>query len=264
MINKSNFKIEKLYLDCIDEQGNCFIIYWIKIHFHILRIFYSGFIFSDRDGTISEKSVLRKSESSINKESLYFNQENLKIAGRWNRSDDPIILSLYKDDDGNELIWNCHHPKSLTEIIFNGKVYKGFGYAETLSLPIKPWNLPVDELRWGRFLSDAYTVVWMNWRWKYPVNRIFLNNTEFNDVIFYDNKISFGDGMYQLMFSDIITIRKGKLLNLFSGIPLLRFMFNRRILNTMEIKYKAKTVLSNNAVILSNGWSLFEIVTWAK
>jgi hypothetical protein len=45
---------------------------------------------------------------------------------------------------------------------------------------------------------------------------------------------------------------------------LLKIFLNRRILNTVEIKYKAKTTLSKNSVFLSNGWSLFEIVTWGK
>jgi hypothetical protein len=67
-----------------------------------------------------------------------------------------------------------------------------------------------------------------------------------------------------LRFSEILIIRKGKLLNLFSGIYWLKFMFNRRILETMEIKYKAKTIFSKNGIGLSKGWSLFEIVTWAK
>ena len=180
------------------------------------------------------------------------------------RTDDPIIRSLYKDSENNELIWNCHHPKALAEIIYNGNIYKGFGYAETLFSPIKPWNLPIDELRWGRFLSDSYTLIWINWKGKYPVNKIFFNGIEYNDAIFENDIIIFGDGTYQLKFSEIQLIRKGKLSGLFSKMTLLKIFFNRRILNTVEIKYKAKTTFSKNSVFLSNGWSLFEIVTWGK
>lgn len=259
-----NYYIEKLYLDCIDESGNCFIIYWAKLDFSFLSLFYSGLIFSDSEGFVNEKSVFKKSERPIINESLHLYQKTLKIDGRWKRSDDPFVISLYKDDEHNELIWNCHHPKSFAEIIYNGKVYKGFGYAETLFLPIKPWNLPIDELRWGRFLSGTNTIIWINWKGKYLINKIFLNSVEFNDAIFKDDIISFCNGIYQLKFSEILIIRKGRLLNLFSGISCLKYLFNRRILNAAEIKYKAKTIFSKNAVILSNGWSLFELVTWAK
>jgi hypothetical protein len=259
-----NYFIEKLYLDCIDDSGNCFIIYRAKLEFSFLSVYYSGLIFSDPQGFTIEKSVTGKSERPVVSDSLHLIQKTLKIDGIWKRSDTPFSISLFKDNRNNELIWNCHHPKSLTEINYNGQVYKGFGYAETLSLPIKPWNLPIDELKWGRFLSDTCTVIWINWKGKFPVNRIFLNGIEYNDATYKDDIISFCDGIYQLRFSEVLIIRKGKLLNLFSGISWLKFLFGRRILETMEIKYKARTIFSKNSVALLKGWSLYEIVTWTK
>lgn len=229
-----------------------------------MRFVYSGLVFCDAEGFTTEKSSLRKTKKPVINGTIHLNHKFLKTGVILKRTDDPIIRSLYIDNENNELIWNCHHPKSFTEIIYNGKFYKGLGYAETLFLPIKPWNLPIDELRWGRFLSDTCTIIWINWKGKYLINKIFLNSVEFNDAIFKDDIISFSNGIYQLKFSEILIIRKGKLLNLFPGISCLKFLFNRRILNTMEIKYKAKTIFSKNAVILSNGWSLFELVTWAK
>jgi hypothetical protein len=171
---------------------------------------------------------------------------------------------LYKDSDNNELIWNCHHPKALAEILYNGTLYKGFGYAETLFTFIKPWNLPIDELRWGRFLSDSDTLIWIKWTGKYPVNKIFFNGIEYNDAIFENDTINFCDGEYQLKFSEIHLIRKGKLSKLFLKMKMLKILFDHRILNSLEIKYKSKTSLSKNSIVMSNGWSLFEIVTWGK
>jgi hypothetical protein len=44
----------------------------------------------------------------------------------------------------------------------------------------------------------------------------------------------------------------------------LKILFNSRLLDTVEIKYKAKTILSEKSEFSSAGWSLFEIVTWGK
>jgi hypothetical protein len=258
------YNIEKLYLDCIDDSGNCFIIYRAELNFSFLSLYYSGLIYSDPEGSSFEKSAIGDSGKTAIDDLLHLSLKTLKIEGSWKRYDTPFAISLYKDSENNELIWNCHHPKSRAEIKYNGHISTGPGYAETLSLPIKPWNLPIDELRWGRFLSDTFTVIWINWKGKVPLNRLFLNGAEYNDAIFKDDIITFGDGIYQLEFSEIHVIRKGKLLNLFSGIPYLKFLFNRRILNTMEIKYKAKTIFSKNGAFPKKGWSLFEIVTWAK
>jgi hypothetical protein len=258
------YNIEKLYLDCIDDSGNCFIIYRAELDLSFLRLHYSGFIFSDTKGEAYERSSIKKSDKPVIDDSILLDLKTFIIEGRWKRSDTPFKISLYKDPESKELIWDCHHPRAMAEIKCNGNTYKGLGYAETLSLPMKPWELPIDELRWGRFLSDSYTVIWIRWKGKVPVNRIFLNGIEKNDAIFHDENISFGEGVYKLEFSDIAIIRKGRLLNLFTRFSFLKILFDRRILNTMEIKYKAKTIFSKHSSSLSEGWSLFEIVTWAK
>jgi hypothetical protein len=229
-----------------------------------MRFVYSGLVFCDAEGLTTEKSTLRKTKKPVVNGTIHFNNKFLKTGVSLKRTDDPINRSLYKDNGNNELIWNCHHPKALAEIIYNGSIYKGFGYAETLFSPIEPWNLPIDELRWGRFLSDSYTLIWINWKGKYPVNKIFFNSIEYNDAIFENDIIVFGDGIYQLKFLEIQLIRNGKLSRLFSKMKLLKIFFNRKILNSVEIKYKARTSLSKNSIVLSNDWSLYEIVTWGK
>ena len=253
-----------MYLDCIDDQGNCFIIYWAEAQLFWIRFVYSGLIFNDINSFTIEKSTLQKTSRPVVNETIEFSNNILKTEIFLKRTDNAIIRSLYKDLENNELIWNCHHPKSLAEIIYNRKSYKGFGYAETLLSYIKPWNLPLEELRWGRFLSDSHTVIWINWLGKYPVNKIFFNGTEFDDAIYEDDNIIFGDGTYHLKFTEISFIRKGKLSGLFLKMKLLKLFLNRRILDTEEIKIKARTNLSKNSVFLSNGWSLYEVVTWGK
>lgn len=107
-------------------------------------------------------------------------------------------------------------------------------------------------------------MIWINWLGEYSLNKIFCNGIEFNDAIFENDIIIFGDGTYQLMFSEIQLVRRGKLSGLFLKMNMLKIFLNRRILNTIEIKYKARTIFTNNTVFLSNGWSLFEVVTWGK
>lgn len=264
MIKKTSFTIEKIYLDCIDDQGNCFIIYWAKAAFFFMKFVYSGLIFCDAEGFTTEKSTLRRTKKPVVDGTIQFNHKYLKAGVSLKRTDDPITMSLYKDSENKVLKWNCHHPKALAEIIYKGNIHKGFGYAETLISSIKPWNLPIDELRWGRFLSDSYTLIWINWKGKYSINKIFFNGIEYDDAIFGNDNVIFGEGIYQLKFSEIQLIRKGRLSGLFSKMTLLKILFDRRILNTEEIKYKAKTTLGKKSDFLSNGWSLFEIVTWGK
>lgn len=264
IIGNTGFKIEKLYIDCIDDRGNCFIVYWAKVKFFLLRIIYSGLVFSDADGLTVEKSTLRKTVKPAINGTINFNNKFLKTSISLKRIDDPITRSLYKESEDNELTWNCHHPKALVEIDYNGSIYKGLGYSETLLCPMNPLELPMEELRWGRFLSDSNTVIWINWKDEHPLNKIFLNGIEFNDAVITNETMSFDDGKHKLTFSEVQPIRNSKLSGLFSKMKFLKIFFKSRLLDSLEIKYKAKTILSENSLFLSDGWSLFETVTWRK
>lgn len=89
-----------------------------------MRFVYSGLLFCDAEGVTTEKSTLRKTRKPVVNGTIKLNYEFLKIGVSLKRTDDPIIRSLYKDSENNELIWNCHHPKALAEIIYNGNIYK--------------------------------------------------------------------------------------------------------------------------------------------
>jgi hypothetical protein len=258
------FKIEKCYFDCIDNQGNCFIIYWARIELSFLRLVYSAVIFNDSDGFTTENSTFKKVSKPLISRTISYSNEFLNTELTFEGTDSPIQLSLYKKNSANELIWECHHPKAVAEIIYNGNVYKGLGYAETLFSTINPLRLPIDELRWGRFLSDSYTIIWINWKGTYPLTRLYLNGILYEDALFEIDNIVFGEGAYILRFSEIRSVRSGNLAALFSKMIYLRVLISRRILNTMERKYKAKSMLYLNSEFLSDGWSLYEVVTWGK
>jgi hypothetical protein len=258
----TNFYLKKLYLDSIDDAGNCFVIYQAELRFYIIKIFYSGLIMSDASGETYETSSLKKvREPAINELLLLFNHF-LQIKGSWRRTDDPLPLFSFKYKN-KELEWHCHHPQALTEIVYDEITYRGRGYAETLKLTMKPWNLPMEELRWGRFLAVGYSVIWMNWKGNNPVNNLYCNGAEYKDAVFGEDMIVFGKGANILRFKEISVIRKGKLSNIFSKMPLMKIILNKRILNTIEIKYKALSSLEINSEI-AKGWSLYEIVTWGK
>lgn len=230
----------------------------------MFRIIYTGLVFCNAEGQTIEKSTLRKILKPAIDNTIHFNNKFLKTNITLRRSDNPITRSLYKEGESNELVWNCHHPKALAEINYNGKIFKGLGYAETLFCPINPVNLPVEEMRWGRFLSDSNTLIWINWEDIHPLNKIFLNGVEYDDAVFENDNITFYNGIYKLIFSEIQVIRNGKLSGLFSKMKFLKIFFNSRLLDIIEIKYKAKAILSGDSVVLSTGWSIFEIVKWKK
>jgi hypothetical protein len=261
-ISRNLFRIVKLYADCIDDSGNCFIVYNAELQFFFMRFYYGALIFSDSEDAMNEITSFKKALVQISEDKLDFIHKSLGIQGKWKRTADAILEHLFRDPNNRELIWNCHHPKALTEINHEGKLYRGLGYAETLSLFFKPWNLPINELYWGRYLSESDTIIWIKWIGSFPLNKIFYNNAEYNDAFIENDNIVFGDGAFHLTFNKVSIIRKGKLSKVLTRMPWLKVLFKHSILNSVEQKYKAKSTFSSDMKVLSIGWSLYETVLW--
>lgn len=263
-ISKNIFKLKKHYADLIDDSGNCFIVYHAELEFFFIHFYYGALIFSDSGDTIYQASTYIKTSIQQTSEEFYFHSKKLGIEGKWMKSGEGILLHLYKDQNKHELIWNCHHPKAKTEIYYNDNAYRGLGYAETLTLTLKPGNLPFVELYWGRYLSDTDCIIWIIWKGSYPVNRLFYNNQEYNDTIIEDDRIVFGNGAFQLVFRKISILRKGELSEVLARMPWLKVLFKRNILNSIENKYKAKSHFYKELKEVSAGWSIYESVQWKK
>lgn len=261
---RPSFELVKTYMDCVDASGNCFIVYWARLRIGIFMFRYVGYIFSDEKNNLIEKSSLCKTLSPEINDNLTFKNNPLNISGTWGIAPHEYSSMLYQPQPYLHVFWNCHHPSSFTEIELNGKKFSGQGYAETLSFNIQPWLLPIDELRWGRALFEGAAVIWINWKGAYPLNKIYWNGKEYSDVCLGEDKITFNNNACCLKFSNISVIREGKLTKVLSKMPWMKLLFNARILNSVEVKYKAHSsfVFNNESPI--EGWSIYEIVTWKK
>lgn len=258
----SGFSLEKQYFDCIDERGDCFIIYRAELWYFFIKICYSELIVCDSNGTTSGYSSLKRTINPGKGDIVHYTNNSLKINGSWKRIDTPLPAYTLRNTADNELTWNCHHPKTGAEITYQGKTFTGYGYAETLFLTIKPSELELNSVRWGRFHSEGYTLIWISIKGTHTVNKIYLNGKEFCDLQHDDESISFDGARYQLKFLENTIIRKGKLSSLFSTKPWLKLIFKKSLLATTENKFRAKSVLYFDQEISATGWSLYEIVTW--
>ena len=257
-----SFHLRKLYFDCIDPEGNCFILYQARLKFSFLNLAYSGLIYSGAGEKTIERSSFTKTSIPSGIKSLGLHFPWLDIKARAENADSTLSLLLYEDNRGS-INWSCHHPKTRARIEYKGKIYHGLGYAETLDLGIRPWKLPIDELRWGRFLSDKDSIIWIHWKGSYPLNQLFCNGELFEDAVFGEDRVSFDQGRAKVVFHKPEVIRRGKLSNILATVPWLKIIFSSRILNTVEHKYKSRSSFTRNNETV-NGWALFETVIWKK
>lgn len=256
--------LEKDYIDLIDDAGNSFIVYWAILKVAGIPVRYAGLIYTNPEGKTLESSRLFVLDRPNAANQLFFNPPKLSFNVRVEPQDESISCDLFTNKNGKVLHWNCHHPKAWVTLQYEGRTYSGSGYAETMYMPMAPWKIPLDELRWGRFHAPDNTIIWIEWRGAYAQSKLWLNGVLYTDAIIQDDQICFGAGAYSLHFEAPVQIRKGKLEKVIERHSWLRLFFKRSILHSQETKYKSVCRFAHNGKTAVRGWSLYETVILAN
>jgi hypothetical protein len=64
-------------------------------------------------------------------------------------------------DAGHAFRWRCLCPGGKASIRLGDSSLAGHGYLEHLSFTLPPWELTLGELRWGRWLGENDSIVWV-------------------------------------------------------------------------------------------------------
>lgn len=249
------FYLKKHYFDCIDHDGNAIIFYAAEMKIMGIKIPYSSYILSNSNEVI-ENNVLQASKIHDNK----IQNEKLDIKGSWVTLDQPIQEKLL-EENSKYLKWNCHSPKADVKLSLGEKNYHSFGYAETLEMNFVPWHLPISELKWGRFLSENNTIIWIEWIGKHPLKKVYWNGQEVEDVIITDDGLEFINKQSVLKFGKPTIIKNEQLFSMTKSLPFLRLFFGKKFLKSREIKFKSQsTLIKQNQS--EQGFSLYEKVLW--
>jgi hypothetical protein len=261
---KPLFLLQKTYLDGIDKEGNCFILYTAKLKiFGIITIPYSSLIFSNAQHKLLESSQIKNTILKLENGEMIFENQYFKIKGIWKYTSTQVKRTLYRVQN-KALEWNVHHAHTYFKIYFQNKLYEGLGYAETLELPFLPWKLPINTLKWGRFLAENFSLIWIEWKGEYPQQILYLNGQLTQNAHISEDKITIPTENIELYFEQKQIIKQAKLLTIAHKYKFLKFLFKDKFLESLEVKYKSKSILKQNDIVIAEGWSLYEVVIWKK
>ena len=188
----------------------------------------------------------------------------MTIKGAWSCLNNGITEKLFENQKGEYILWECIIPLASGKICTNQtRSYSGFGYVERLTCTIKPWDMPITNLKWGRYLTQHHWVIWIHWTGETKKLLIFYNNMKFTDGFVDDNELLFGD--FRLALKEKYILRNGKLgETVFKQFKNLKEIFKNGILNLKECKWQTKSELYLNDEKISEGWSIHENVEWKE
>lgn len=257
---KNDFSLSKWYADIIDRDGNCVIVYQAHLKWKFIQIKYFNLLQLNTGGQVKSEIRLTNPYNVLHQpNSLIIRGKNL--FGSWTSSQRPIHLDLLKQESG-AIEWNCILPQADTTLSIGKTTLHGYGYAEHLHMTIKPWEFDISELYWGRFHTENYNLVWIEWRGPMKRKWLFVNQQQLSDFVLNDHEILFEGG--HLQFNQKRTLRSGSLLStVFKKYQWLKKWFPLKTLLTEETKWISSASLKIDDT-LSHGHAIFEKVIWLK
>ncbi len=255
------FRLVKWYSDCVSEEGVAFVGYWARMRWGPFTVPYAATLYKPvRDATRERYSLLPCVAPNLQEGELRWDCRRLGIQGVWN-SRLPAIHRTLLDTTEGSIEWHCHLPSAGSRIDLAGVgQVSGTGYAERLAMSVKPWRLPFDNLRWGRFLSPDDSVTWIEWSGEESRRWVFHNGVELRGATIKTDRVELPGGHGVLELRDAAVIREGFVASTALGaIPAARTWLPGGIRKAHETKWLSRGTLTASGRC-GSGWAIHEVV----
>lgn len=256
------FRLSKWYLDCVADTGDAAVLYWASLRWGPLRLHYGAALLGLRDGDPTHRYTLRPGHPPawIGDGELHWSCARLYADGIWKRRAAGFERTLLDGQRGG-IHWSCVCPCADATVRIADHTVTGQGYAEHLTMTVRPWRLPFHELHWGRFLSATDALIWIAWRGASPATWVFLNGEEQRRAEITASSVSLPDEDVALHIDDGRVLRSGRLAT--TALRSLRAV--ALVVPRWRVAHEAKWVgrarlTGRNAS--PTGWALHEVVRW--
>ena len=262
MAPHSDFLLSKWYLDCVENDGSAFIGYAARLSWKSFSLNYASTLRHNGESQPSVETSLRKSAlPQMQDGSVTWSSSHLKVRGTWKALCAPVVRVLFESSEGS-IKWYCLQPRAAADLRVGDCNIKGLGYVDRLDASVKPWLLPLDTLRWGRYLSDSHSVIWIDWKGPLQQSFLFYDGIQADNCVITDDELTFNEGRNRLTLSEHMILRKGPLLSTsLSMIPGIKKIFPSRILQMHECKWRSKASFQSAGTPPEQGWAIHEIVS---
>lgn len=254
------FRLTKWYLDCVSDTGQAAIVYAARVEWRKLRLHYSSLL-SLINGTITTRtSMTRLAPQPTSGDRLFINAPRLHATGEWRRIG-PSVEQVFLETERGSVHWNCLQPRAHARIAIGDRVIEGPGYAECLALTIPPWQLPLQRLQWGRWLSDESSIVWVDWQGPHSGRWAWRNGLPVDASQIAPDQLAFASGQ-ELHLDRAFPLREGRVSRtILPSASSLARIFPGSMFAIQENKWLSRGDLVENGR-QSFGWAVHELVEW--
>ena len=254
-----SFSLVKWYMDCVTDSGEAVIVYLADLHWRGIHAHIGSVLTTRKDEPPVTHTSLARHDLHSSTELIAVEHPKLKVRGCWQSAAAPFAKIVYEEQAGS-VVWNCIQPRSRVKVSVGDQEFHGLGYAECLTVTVPPWQLPMRELRWGRFVAPDHALAWVDWIGTYSTSFALLDSQETHLRSASEAEVVAGDAVLQIAPGK--SLRSGRLgSTILSGASGLRRLFPRRLFGIDERKSLSPGTLTI-AGKSSTGWVIHEVVKW--
>jgi hypothetical protein len=160
------------------------------------------------------------------------------------------------------VFWDCVAPSAAVRVqCGSDRALSGLGYAERLDVAAESWHLPIEQLRWGRFLTPTHTIVWIGWWGLEPRTLVFRDGRCQSRGVIEDGAIRLGPS--HLVLDRGATIRDADLAETLKPFARLLGPTVRHAARIHETKWLSRGTLHDPALAApAEGWAIHELVVF--
>ena len=257
-----SFTLKKWYLDVTAPDGSYLIFYLGQLIFKSVNVGFSHRLGGGRLAKLSSgpKLTVRSAPDIDAHGKVVIAEPGSDLSAEWIPDGASSSHTLFSSATG-EVRWNCLQPAARVTVNHEGSLHVGRGYVEHLTLTLPPWDLGLEHLDWGRYVSDADQVTWIRWRGDHPLELAIVNGEVSSRVSVNGDRVLVGDRTLHL--ADTHVIRDGKLgSTVLNKLPGLLPLAPLQILRLHERKWLSRGRLNAPDGSASDGWAIHEQVAW--
>lgn len=258
------FALTKWYLDLVTDDGTAIVAWAARLRWGALRLRYGSLLVAEPGRPPVEATTLHGvTDPTLTPERVEWRCAPLDLEGRWLPESPPLTAELLAGPQG-AIRWRCHAPNALGALRIGARRFSGRGYVESLDVTCTPMQLPFRTLRWGRHLSAAHAVVWIDWQGGTASHRwVWLDGTPDSSADLTPGGLTGLAPGLQLHLDPARTLRDRRLLDDLAGpMPALARRVIGPAAGMREHKQLARSALLQDGVAIDAGWAVFEEVAW--
>ena len=254
--------LEKWYADVVAVDGNLAIAYTARLVTRQGSLAAASLLTCDAGGRVVGRTFGRGARVEDGDSELRLTHP-AGWRGVFTGRCPAFAATLLAEPGGGAVEWECRFPAATATVESGGSSLTGCGYAEKLTVTLEFWRLPIDVLRWGRFVTPESSVVWLSWEGPQPLTLVLRDGVPVEPATVSEGGVVAGN--LEIEITGVTELRSGRITSTaLKPLRALARLVPLRTLGLEETKWRGRGVLRRGGAVVDEGFTIHEVVRWPR